>query len=243
MASALQLLAFSNRVTIPDFRPVDRQFANVNEAYATAHGGAFGRTILVEWLPPSGDGRQVMLKVLLGPQKGRACQTGQTTLDDFFREETVLKEARNPDWASRVDAVGVVAPCAAGVGHLCFTYCSGAEEDARVNLSSCVPLGAPCPVFMVAMEPLMGGTLWGRLGLAPSDAVPVYVGIQLDPLAALWAAADLMAGLSALHELGYAHADLKCVPSDNAIKPHRITFPGPLPSFSPTCLQGRQPAL
>ena len=84
----------------------------------------------------------------------------------------------------------------------------GSEKSARI-----VDRRAPdAPLYFIAMEPRECGSLWDRLGVrlaVPRGEIPVLNGVRLPPEAALRAAADLTAGLAALHKLGYAHADLK----------------------------------
>jgi len=74
--------------------------------------------------------------------------------------------------------------------------CSGCEEKASQQIDPGTP---GKDVFLIALEPLPGGSLKERLQKCK----------LLAPDAVLLAAADLMAGLAALHKLGYAHADLK----------------------------------
>jgi serine/threonine protein kinase len=205
--------AFNNCSKLSDFDP-QQGHPNFDEAYARAVGGDYGRIMRASWKPPAGDGRDVIIKVMLGVPRGHVAVLNdeRTKTASFFHEESILKDARNPTWAGDINtATGLITPHAAGVGHLCFTYCTGVEEDGHKHLPSTVPLvpGAPTPIYLIAMEPLLGGTLWSRLGLDPLAGV--LVGVPLPRSEALWAATDLMAGLAALHKLGYAHADLKCV--------------------------------
>jgi hypothetical protein len=203
---------FNNNSKFSDFTPLGHP--NFDTAFRSSDGGAFGRAIRANWQYPAGGDREVILKVMLGPPRGHVPVPGdeRTRTANFSHEESVLFRARYPTWAHETDPdTGLITPHAAGVGYLCFTYCTGVEADGYQHLPSTIPHvpGAPTPVYLIAMEPLTGGTLWARMGLNPEGRV--LVGTPLDPLAALWAAADLMAGLSALHKLGYAHADLKCV--------------------------------
>jgi len=76
----------------------------------------------------------------------------------------------------------------------CHRWPSGRRSRRRER-----PTPPGTPLFLVAMEPLTGGRLWDRL--QPDQPLP--------PELQLLAACDLMAGLMALHSLGFAHSDLK----------------------------------
>jgi serine/threonine protein kinase len=155
----------------------------------------------------------LILKLLLGARDPDRARPGETTRVAFDSEVDILQKVRAVAlrWAGDVSDSGDPAPHVVGLGHLSFTYCTGWEGNASVELPSHAVRGAP--LFLIAMEPLEGGSLWARMSLNPAprdcSAAPVFVGRPLAPEQALRAAADLMAGLSALHKLGYAHADLK----------------------------------
>ena len=116
-------------------------------------------------------------------------------LDSYLRSPPVIASA-------------LASPCV-GLRHLCIWYCSGIEPNACDLLPRLLPdkerdlpdrpTPPNTPLYLIAMEPLCGGTLWSRL----KPASPLSTDAQL------LAAADLMAGLMALHSLGFAHSDLK----------------------------------
>jgi serine/threonine protein kinase len=154
-----------------------------------------------------------ILKLIPGAQDPARAHLGESTREAFESEVDILQKVRAvaARWASEAVGHGDPAPHAIGLGHLSFAYCTGWEEDASVELPSHAVRGVP--LFLIAMEPLEGGSLWSRMHINPnppdSGPAPVFVGRPLPPEQALRAATDLMAGLSALHKLGYAHEDLK----------------------------------
>jgi serine/threonine protein kinase len=160
-----------------------------------------------QWLPPVGDGRRVALKLMLGETPdGRG-----TSHEAFSREADILYRLRylTSLWANDVADGEALFPAAHAVGalnNLSFTYCTGWVENAQ----TVIPSAPAVPLFLIAMEPLEGGTLWDRLGVDP-EGRGVVVGSPLPPDEALLVAADLMAALAALHKLGCAHADIKKV--------------------------------
>lgn len=104
----------------------------------------------------------------------------------FMKEVHVLSTAR-----AQAETADI-----AGLRNLSLVYCAGIVRDAR----SVVPVVPPVngALFFIAMEQLDGRSLrdWLICGPLPSEQ-------------ALRAAADMMAALSALHALGFAHGDLK----------------------------------
>ena len=100
-----------------------------------------------------------------------------------------------------------------GLKHLCFAYALGRENNpafaGAVPTSGSVGLGvSPSThinqsLYLLALEPLTGGTLWQRA--IRNEETPTLMGQHEQ----LLAATDLMAGLMALHNLGFAHSDLK----------------------------------
>jgi serine/threonine protein kinase len=183
-----------------------------DETFEKSPGGRFGRAVRATWRPPQGGLVQVILKVLLGARNAASARPDETTRDGFDSEVDILQKVRAiaAHWASEVGRSGAPAPHFIGLRHLSFTYCTGWEEDASIVLRTHALPGSP--LFFIAMEPLDGGSLWERQHLNPiprPGSAAVWTGRPLPPEEALRAAADLMAGLAALHKLGYAHADLK----------------------------------
>ena len=124
---------------------------------------------------------------------------GETTRDGFDYEVDVLQQVRVRCDATRAARAATDAPAhIAGLALLTFTFCTGWEENAAAILPLLAPPGAP--LFFIAMEPLAGLALWDRLRSA---------GGPLPRDVASRAAADLLAALTALHALGFAHSDLK----------------------------------
>jgi serine/threonine protein kinase len=202
---------FSIRAKLGQFVPND--FSSWDDAFDGSPGGCFGRAVKVVWWPPQGGNVKAILKLMPGAKNAARARQGESTRDAFESEVDILQKVRAVATRWAIEAVGHdgPAPHTIGLGHLSFTYCTGWEEDASVELPSHAVRGAP--LFLIAMEPLEGGSLWARMRINPnppdSGPAPVFVGQPLPPEQALRAAADLMAGLSALHKLGYAHADLK----------------------------------
>jgi serine/threonine protein kinase len=193
---------FSLRARLKHFRPFSGD--TWEAACAVAPAGAFGRLMKAIWLPPHGDGRQVYLKIM---SESHSISAGEsiTTRDMFLQEADVHLKARLVEqlWPLRSNVVGIPSAQAIGLRHLSFAYCVGIDDEM-------VPSH-----FLIAMEPLEGGTLWDRLQLKPPRSphdkknVPVYVSKPLPPLDALLFATDLMAAVAALNALGYSHSDLK----------------------------------
>lgn len=124
---------------------------------------------------------------------------GETTQVGFEREVHVLQRVRSAYDATRgPGATGGDDASTIGLMHLTFAYCAGSEESAASVLPMYAPPGAP--LFFIAMEYLTGKTLWQRLNVSCGP---------LLRLEAVLAAAQLSAALAALHNLGFAHADLK----------------------------------
>jgi hypothetical protein len=195
--------AYDAKIKLRDFLPT--QYTNWNDAFQHSPGGAFGRAVRAVWLPPRGDNREVVVKMLPGRNALFSPPGTGTTLDAFKSETGVLQKCRlMTAWTSDEVALGATpAAHVVGFNHLCFTYGSGFEDDARAVL----PDAPAAPLYLIAMEPLKGGSLWQCLHLDPMASV--YVGLPLLPEKALLAAVDILAGLSALHWLGHAHADPK----------------------------------
>ena len=187
--------AFSIRAKIAQFQP--RGFGSWEAAFRGSPGGSYGRAVPAAWTPRTGLSLDIILKLMIGqtPDGGG----GETTRDRFDREVKVMQQVRVRFDATRAARAAVDAPAhIAGLALLTFTFCTGWEENAAAILPSQAPPGAP--LFFIAMEPLAGGTLWDRLRAA---------GGPLPRDVASRAAADLLAALTALHALGFAHADLK----------------------------------
>ena len=188
--------ALSIRAKIAHFRVCG--FPSWDAAYRLSPGGSFGKVVQAEWIPRAGCSPiSVVLKLMIGQTADGG--GGETSRDSFDNEVDVLQQVRFRYDATRaVRAVGEAPAHIAGLARLTFTYCTGWEEDAASFLPTQAPRGAP--LFLIAMEPLVGGTLWDRLRV---------VGGPLAAGDAVRAAADLLSALAALHGLGFAHADLK----------------------------------
>ena len=153
--------------------------------------------VQAEWLPVGGVPLRVALKLMIGQRPDG--YGGRTTRSMFDKEVGILQHIRSAFDEIRTSGVVRVGDArAVGLAHLAFTFCTGCEESAADVLPLNSPPGAP--LYFIAMEPLMGGTLWTRLRRSCGP---------LDQFEALRSAKDLAAALAALHSRGIAHADLK----------------------------------
>lgn len=188
--------AFSTEAKLTDFRVT--AYPNWDAAYRSSRGGFYGRVVAAQWLPPGGyPCCDVILKLMIGQTADGG--GGETSLSKFNGEVDVLKQVRQKFDATRSKRLdGTDDPSLVGLAHLTFTFCTGSVESAAAVLPTHAPPGAP--LYFIAMEPLMGGSLWDRIvvsnGPLPRDAA--------------WRdAKGLFAALAALHALGFAHGDLK----------------------------------
>jgi serine/threonine protein kinase len=166
-----------------------------SEAFMRAPGGHYGKVFFARWesggAPPGG--LRVALKVQIGESPDG--YGGVVSLQEFMAETQVLLNVRQ--------AMGERAPCS----NLCLAYGTGVIENAAAllpTLPACYGLPErPTPpgtqLFLIAMEPLTGGTL-RTAKLTAGDIVRCAI--------------DLCSAMDALHGLGYAHADCK---SDNVM--------------------------
>ena len=206
----------------------------IEQAFAGASNmGSYGRVVFADWQPPSpttpANGSppppppppvRVALKAILGQSPGG--DGGNTTYNAFVNETAILAVVRKavdylrvPSAASVLaDARGRPIAAKAGLRLLCYTYCTGTEaEGARfVPTLQPVPLEGlgerptppGTPLYLIAMEPLVGGTLVER---QRGDSPLSKTGDT--PGSVLCAMADMFAALAALHSLGFAHSDIK----------------------------------
>jgi serine/threonine protein kinase len=206
--AASDATSFSLSERLTHFRPVSGR--TWNDEFRDAPGGAFGKVVQAIWLAPHGNGQEVALKLIRG--KHPSGVEGGMSREDFQKEATTLLRVRLASSARSTDSGATDDPVAHTVGHshLLITHCLGEEADAHTLLPDHAAPGTP--LFIIAMEQLEGGTLWGLLRvrpLAPPGQVSILVGTALPPETLLAAAADLAAALAALHACGYSHGDIK----------------------------------
>ena len=176
-------------------------------SFQASPGGSYGRVTPARWVKggaPRG-GVPLVVKMLVG--ENPEADAGFTRRDDFNFESEVLLTVRMAIDSFRDNARSTSAS-QIGLQRLCYTYGTGTVEDARTVLPRLPkdgdiperPTPPGTPLFLIAMEPLRG-TLWNRQrGPSPFSQAEV-----------LRVSVDLMAGLAALHSLGFAHGDLKWV--------------------------------
>lgn len=205
----------------------------LRDAFSRASNkGVYGRVVFADWQPPAPPtGKRggsatppplvrVALKVLVGEAPGG--QGGNTSHFAFLNESAILSSVRKAVDGLKVplpsaalsDAEGRPIAAKAGLRLLCYTFCTGTEPEGRDYLPRLQaedavgladrPTPPGTPLFLIAMEPLMGGTLRARQeGATPLSKSSNALG------GVLCAVADMFAALAALHHLGYAHSDIK----------------------------------